>query len=76
MKLYFGSARAIVPQCTLKTLASAKTSDNLVYPYIEELVESNQCPQKRNRVNIEAIENGNYPLKSNFLITIMVCHPS
>ncbi|MDY6897310.1 MAG: phosphate ABC transporter substrate-binding protein, partial [Cyanobacteriota bacterium] len=66
--VYFGSARAIVPQCTVKPLALGTSSDNLVAPYIEELVEPSQCPQKRNRVNIKAIENGSYPLQSKLFV--------
>lgn len=66
--LYFGSARAIVPQCTVKPLALGDSLDNLVSPYIGELVEANQCPQKRNRVNTKAIENGSYPLRSKLFV--------
>ncbi|MBV6624081.1 MAG: substrate-binding domain-containing protein [Rivularia sp. (in: Bacteria)] len=66
--VYFGSARAIVPQCSVKTLKLGTTSDNLVAPYIGKLVEANQCPQKRNRVNTKAIKNGSYPLKSKLFV--------
>lgn len=66
--VYFGSARAIVPQCTVKPLALGTSSDNLISPYIGELVEPSQCPQKRNRVNIKAFENGSYPLRSRLFV--------
>ena len=66
--VYLGSARAIVPQCTVKPLALGTSSDNLVNPYMGELVEPNECPQKRNNVNNKAIENGNYPLKSRLFV--------
>jgi len=33
----------------------------------------NSCPQKRNRVNIKAIENGNYPLKNRLEMLILNC---
>lgn len=66
--VYFASARAIVPQCTIKPLALGTTSDNLVYPYAGDLVEPSQCPRKRNRINTKAIKNGSYPLKSKLFV--------
>lgn len=66
--VYFGSARAIVPQCSVKTLKLGTTSDNLVAPYIGELVQANLCPQKRDRVNTKAIKNGSYPLRSKLFV--------
>ena len=66
--VYFGSARAIVPQCSVKTLKLGISSDNLVAPYIGELVEANQCPQKRDRLNTRAIKNGSYPLRSKLFV--------
>ncbi len=66
--VYFGSARAIVPQCSVKTLKLGTTSDNLVAPYIGELVLPNLCPQKRDRVNTKAIKNGSYPLRSKLFV--------
>ncbi|MGB3756611.1 MAG: phosphate ABC transporter substrate-binding protein, partial [Rivularia sp. (in: cyanobacteria)] len=66
--VYFGSARAIVPQCTVKPLPLGITSDNLVAPYVGDLVEPNQCPQKRNNVNTKAFKNGSYPLKSKLFV--------
>ena len=66
--VYFGSARAIVPQCTVKPLPLGTTIDNLVAPYIGDLVEANQCPQKRNNVNTKAFKNGSYPLKSKLFV--------
>jgi phosphate transport system substrate-binding protein len=66
--VYFGSARAIVPQCTVKPLPLGTTPDNFVAPYIGKLVESNQCPQKRDRVNTKAIKNGSYPLRNKLFV--------
>ncbi|MGB3642564.1 MAG: substrate-binding domain-containing protein [Rivularia sp. (in: cyanobacteria)] len=66
--VYFGSGRAIVPQCSVKTLKLGTSSDNLVAPYIGELVEANLCPQKRNNVNTKAIKNGSYPLRSKLFV--------
>lgn len=66
--VYFGSARAIVPQCSVKPLPLGSTSDNFVAPYMGQLVEANQCPQKRNRVNTKAIKNGSYPLQSKLFV--------
>ena len=66
--VYFGSARAIVPQCTVKTLDLGTTLDKLVSPYSGTLVQPDQCPQKRNRVNTVAIQKGIYPLRSKLFV--------
>ncbi len=68
--VYYASARAVVPQCTVKALPLGKTSDRLIPPYREPLVSPEQCPRQRNQVNTEAIRNGSYPITTNlFVIT-------
>ena len=66
--VYLGSARAIVPQCTVKPLALGISKDNLVNPFRGQLVPSNECPQTRNYVNTNAIANGSYPLQSKLFV--------
>ncbi len=68
--IYYGSARAIVPQCSVKALALGRTSSKLIPPYQEPLVSSQQCPSQRNQVNTEVIKNGSYPITTKlFVIT-------
>jgi phosphate transport system substrate-binding protein len=68
--IYFASARAVVPQCSVKPLPLGRTSADLVSPYREPLVSPEQCPRQRNQVNTEAIKNGSYPITSNLFVII------
>jgi phosphate transport system substrate-binding protein len=68
--IYYGSARGVVPQCTVKALPLGRVSTQLISPYREPLIPSNQCPQKRNQVNTEVIKNGSYPITSKLFVII------
>lgn len=68
--IYYASARAVVPQCSVKPLPLGRTADDLVSPYREPLVSPEQCPRQRNQVNTEAIKNGSYPITSNLFVII------
>lgn len=57
--IYYGSATAIVPQCSVKSLP---LGEDLVAPYQEPLVSTAECPQRRNQLNIEALRKAHYPL--------------
>jgi phosphate transport system substrate-binding protein len=68
--IYYASARGVVPQCSVKALPLGVAQAQLISPYREPLVAQNQCPQKRNQVNTQAIKNGSYPVVSKlFVIT-------
>ena len=60
--IFYASAPKIVGQCTIKPLAVGKTSQDLVSPYIEPLVEPQKCPTSRNQINKDVFQNGRYPL--------------
>ena len=60
--IYYGSATAIVPQCTVKSLPLGIEGEELVAPYQKPLVSAAECPQRRNRLNIEALRKADYPL--------------
>lgn len=60
--IYYGSATAIIPQCTIKSLPLGVEENNLVAPYQKPLVSAAECPQRRNRLNIEALRKADYPL--------------
>ena len=60
--IYYGSAPAIVPQCTVKPLPLGRQEDNLVAPYQQPLVPASECPKRRNRLNIKALRTAQYPL--------------
>ncbi|MEO0376062.1 MAG: PstS family phosphate ABC transporter substrate-binding protein [Cyanobacteria bacterium P01_A01_bin.17] len=60
--LYYASAPVIVSQCNVKTLPLRRGSGDFVPPYTGTYVPPEQCPQQRNRLNVEAFQTGNYPL--------------
>lgn len=68
--LYYASARGIVHHCLVKPLPLGLTSTQLISPYREPLVPANQCPQKRNQINTEAIKNGSYPITTKLFVII------
>lgn len=68
--LYYASARAVVPQCTVKPIPLGLTNRQLVPPYREPLVPPEECPSQRNQLNTEAFQDGNYPMtRKLFVIT-------
>jgi phosphate transport system substrate-binding protein len=68
--LYYASARGIVHHCLIKPLPLGLTSTQLISPYREPLIPPNQCPQKRNQLNTEAIKNGSYPITTKLFVII------
>lgn len=59
--IYYGSAPAIVPQCSIKPLSIADKGEAIA-PYRQPKVPAAQCPQKRNRLNLKALRDARYPL--------------
>jgi len=68
--IYYASARAVVPQCSVKPLPLGRTSTQLISPYRQPLVSSEQCPRQRNQLNTEAIKNGSYPITAKLFVII------
>ena len=66
--IYFASAPEVVPQCTVKPLAIGKLSGQFVPPYQEPLVTN--CPTQRNQLNIQAFQNGSYPITRNLFVVV------
>ena len=64
--IYYDSATGIVPQCHVKPLSISNNDGRFVPPYnppyIPPGLRIQNCPQKRNQLNLAAIENGTYPL--------------
>ena len=57
-----------MPQCTVEPLAIGQTADKLVTPYQEPLV--NQCPARRNQLNIQAFQDDSYPIIHNLFVVV------
>ncbi|MBN3906603.1 MAG: substrate-binding domain-containing protein [Nostoc sp. NMS1] len=68
--VYYGSARSVVPQCSVKALPLGQTAGQLIPPYREPIVSPEQCPRQRNQLNTEAIKNGSYPIIANLFVII------
>ena len=60
--IYYDSTATIVTQCTVKPLPLGESANNLVAPYQQPLVPASNCPEKRNRINIQALRTAQYPL--------------
>ncbi|MGB7440441.1 MAG: PstS family phosphate ABC transporter substrate-binding protein [Coleofasciculaceae cyanobacterium] len=68
--IYFASAPEVVPQCTVKPLAIGRNANQLVTPYQEPFISSNQCPNRRNQINIAAFQKGDYPITRNLFVIV------
>ncbi|MEM7593864.1 MAG: substrate-binding domain-containing protein [Cyanobacteria bacterium P01_A01_bin.83] len=60
--IYYDSTATIVTQCTVKPIPLGESDNNLVAPYQQPLVPASECPQRRNRPNIQALRTAQYPL--------------
>lgn len=60
--IYYDSAAVVVPQCKIKPLPLSQDTGKFVSPYQEPLVPTAQCPNQRNKVNIEVFKTGQYPI--------------
>ena len=83
--IYYASAPEVVPQCSIKPLPLGRTQDGsrpngesprtalprqYVAPYQEPFVLPNECPGKRNKLNIEAFQSGKYPITRNLFVVV------
>ena len=68
--IYFASAPEVVPQCTIKPLPLGRQAGEFVPPYQEPFGPLSQCPGKRNQLNIQAFQQGSYPITRNLLVVV------
>lgn len=68
--IYFASAPEVVPQCKIKPLPLGRKAGELVPPYQEPFVPALECPGKRNQLNIQAFQNGSYPITRNLFVVV------
>lgn len=68
--IYFASAPEVVPQCKIKPLPIGRQASNLVPPYQEPFVSLQECPTKRNQLNIDAFQKGQYPITRNLFVIV------
>ncbi|NJO79331.1 MAG: phosphate ABC transporter substrate-binding protein [Cyanobacteria bacterium RM1_2_2] len=70
--IYFASANNLIEQCGIKLLALGRTPTQLTPPYQTPLVSPSQCltQRQRNRLNLEAIQSGQYPLVRKLFVVV------
>ncbi|MDY6936145.1 MAG: PstS family phosphate ABC transporter substrate-binding protein [Cyanobacteriota bacterium] len=60
--IYYASAPEVIPQCSVKPISIGRTADRLVAPYQDPLVPPQECPERRNQLNAEVFQSGDYPI--------------
>jgi ABC-type phosphate transport system substrate-binding protein len=68
--IYYASAPEVVPQCHIKALPIAKQGKNFVAPYTKPLIKAEQCPNHRNKLNINAFKTGEYPITRQMFVIV------
>jgi phosphate transport system substrate-binding protein len=68
--IYYASAPEVVPQCTIKPLPVGRKPGDFVAPYQEPLVSESECPQKVNKLNVSAFQNGAYPITRSLFVIV------
>lgn len=68
--IYYASAPEVVPQCSIKPLPLGRTPGRYIAPYQEPFIFPNECPNKRNKLNIKAFQSGEYPITRNLFVVV------
>ncbi|MBX9254246.1 substrate-binding domain-containing protein [Desmonostoc muscorum CCALA 125] len=68
--IYYASAPEVVPQCKIKPLPIARQGKSFVAPYIKPLIKADQCPNQRNKLNIDAFKTGQYPITRQMFVIV------
>ncbi|MBD2678800.1 MULTISPECIES: substrate-binding domain-containing protein [Nostoc] len=68
--IYYASAPEVVPQCKVKPIPISRQGKSFVAPYIEPLIKAEQCPNQRNKLNIDAFKTGQYPITRQMFVIV------
>ena len=69
--IFYASSPEVVPQCSIKPLPIARSSDEaFIPPYKPPLVLPAACPAQRNQINMEAFRAGDYPLTRRLFVIV------
>jgi phosphate transport system substrate-binding protein len=68
--IYYGSAAKVAPQCSIAAIPLGRNSGEFIYPYQQPLVSASECPKRRNRVNTEVFQTGQYPITRYLYVVI------
>ncbi|NET15927.1 MAG: CHAT domain-containing protein [Okeania sp. SIO1H6] len=70
--IYFATASEVIPQCGVNPLAiSYESAGTFVVPYKGEFISPENCSEQlRNEPNLEAFENGTYPITRRLFVIV------
>ncbi|MEO0852684.1 MAG: substrate-binding domain-containing protein, partial [Cyanobacteria bacterium J06648_11] len=68
--IYYASAPVVIPQCGVKALPVGREPDSWVHPVQHPPVAPEQCPDRRNRLNLDVLRSGEYPLTRNLYVVV------
>jgi phosphate transport system substrate-binding protein len=68
--IYYASASAVVPQCSVKAIPLGRTLTTLVSAYQNPSIPASQCPSKRNQINHTDFKTGKYPITRRLFVII------
>jgi phosphate transport system substrate-binding protein len=68
--IYYASAPEVVGQCGVKPLPIGRKTNEFVPPYQQPLVLPSECPQKRNQLNSDAFQSGEYPITRRLFVIV------
>lgn len=69
--IYYASAPEVIHQCIVKTLPIGRhVGSTFITPYQDAPVPANKCPGQHNQLNLEALQNGEYPIIRRLFVII------
>ena len=68
--IYYASAPEVVPQCTIKTLPIGHQANQFVLPYQPLFMPLSDCPNKRNKLNKQGFQSGEYPITRRLFVIV------
>ena len=68
--IYYASASAVVPQCSVKAIPLGRTLTSLISAYKEPMIPVSQCPTQRNQVNQQDFKTGKYPITRRLFVIV------
>lgn len=69
--IYYASAPEVIHQCSVKTLPiSRHVGSAFIAPYQDAPVPAKKCPGQHNRLNLDALQNGEYPIIRRLFVII------
>jgi phosphate transport system substrate-binding protein len=68
--IYYSSAAKLAPQCAIAALPLGRSPGELIQPFQEPLVPASECPTRRNQVNTQVFQTGQYPIRQYLYVIV------